>query len=89
MQRLRNLAPEALTWPHPGERQRLVWAAALELDAVPLQDHPQGLEFTGISSGGLFFSSLASSCWVQLCLLFFSNFWKLLDLFFNEQLPMR
>ena len=55
MQRLQNLAQEALTWPHLGERQRLVWAAALELDAVPLQDHLQGLEFTGISSGGLFF----------------------------------
>ena len=38
MQRLRNLAHEALTWPHLGERQRLVWAAVLELDAVPLQD---------------------------------------------------
>ena len=40
MQRLRNLAHEALTWPHLGERQRLVWAAVLELDAVPLQDRP-------------------------------------------------
>ena len=40
MQRLRNLAREALTWPHLGERQRLAWAAALELDAVPLQDRP-------------------------------------------------
>jgi len=38
MERLRNLAQEALTWPHLGERQRLVWAAALELDAVPLQE---------------------------------------------------
>ena len=38
MQRLRNLAQEALTWPHLGERQRLVWAAALELDAVPFQE---------------------------------------------------
>ena len=38
MQRLRNLAQEALTWPHLGERQQLVWAAALELDAVPLQE---------------------------------------------------
>ena len=38
MERLRNLAHEALTWPHLGERQQLVWAAVLELDAVPLQD---------------------------------------------------
>ena len=40
MQRLRNLAHEALTWPHLelGERQRLVWAAALELNAVPMQE---------------------------------------------------
>ena len=69
MQRLRNLAQEALTWAHLGERQRLVWAAALELDAVPLQDHLQGLEFTGISSWG-----------VNLCLLFFRHFRQLLDL---------
>eukprot|EP00435_Cladocopium_sp_Y103_P040656 s2512_g11.t1 len=33
VQRLRNLAQEALTWPHLGGRQRLVWAAALELNA--------------------------------------------------------
>ena len=38
MQRLRNLAHEALTWPHLGEKQRLVWAAALELEAVPFQE---------------------------------------------------
>ena len=38
MQRLNNLGHEALTWPHLDERQRLVWAAALELDAVPLQE---------------------------------------------------
>ena len=38
MERLRNLAQEALTWPHLSERQRLVWAAALELDAVPFQE---------------------------------------------------
>ena len=38
MQRLRNLVHEALTWPHLGERQRLVWAAALELNAVPMQE---------------------------------------------------
>ena len=38
MQRMRNLAQEALTWPHLGERQRLLWAAAVELDAVPMQE---------------------------------------------------
>ena len=38
VERLKNLAQEALTWPHLGERQRLVWAAVLELDAVPLQE---------------------------------------------------
>ena len=38
MERLRNLAQDALTWPHLGEPQRLVWAAALELDAVPFQE---------------------------------------------------
>ena len=38
MQRLQNLAHEALSWPHLGERQRLVWAAALELNAVPMQE---------------------------------------------------
>ena len=38
MQRLRNLAHEALTWPHLGEKQRLVWAASLELKAVPFQE---------------------------------------------------
>ena len=38
MQRLRNLAQEALTWPHLGQRQRLLWAAALELNAVPMQE---------------------------------------------------
>ena len=41
MKRLRNLAQEALTWPHLGQKQRLVWAAALELDAVPIQE-PDG-----------------------------------------------
>ena len=29
-------------WPHLGERQRLVWAATLELDAVPMQEHGRG-----------------------------------------------
>ena len=38
MQRMRNLAHEALTWPPLGQRQRLVWAAALELNAVPMQE---------------------------------------------------
>ena len=38
MERLRNLAHEALTWPHLGEPQRLVWAAAMELEAVPFQE---------------------------------------------------
>ena len=38
MQRLQNLAHEALSWPHLGERRRLVWAAALELNAVPMQE---------------------------------------------------
>lgn len=38
MERLRNAAREALTWPHLGEEQRKVWAAALTLDAVPVQD---------------------------------------------------
>ena len=50
MERLRNLAHEALTWPHLGEKQRLVWAAVLELDAVPLQEpatcHTQTLNIT-------------------------------------------
>ena len=38
MERLRNLAREVLTWEHLSDQQRLVWAAALELDAVPVQD---------------------------------------------------
>ena len=38
MERLRNLAREALTWEHLSEHQRLVWAAALELDVVPVQE---------------------------------------------------
>ena len=38
MERLRNLAREALTWEHLSDEQRLVWAAALELDAVPVQE---------------------------------------------------
>ena len=46
MRRLRNLAHEALTWPHLGERQRLVWAAALELEAVPFQEQ------LGVSNDG-------------------------------------
>ena len=38
MERLRNLAREALTWEHLSDQQRLVWAAALELDVVPMQE---------------------------------------------------
>ena len=38
MRRLQNLAHEALTWPHLGEKQQLVWAAVLELGAVPFQE---------------------------------------------------
>ena len=38
MQCLRNLVREALTWPHLGEPQRLVWAAAMELETVPFQE---------------------------------------------------
>ena len=39
MERLRCLAREALSWAWLTPQQRLVWAAAIELDAVPLQDH--------------------------------------------------
>ena len=38
MERLRNLAREALTWEHLSDQRRLVWAAALELDVVPVQE---------------------------------------------------
>ena len=38
MERLRNLAQVALTWEHLSEQQRLVWAAALDLDVVPVQE---------------------------------------------------
>ena len=38
MERLQNLAREALTWEHLSNQQCLVWAAALELDAVPVQE---------------------------------------------------
>ena len=38
MERLRNLAREALTWEHLSDQQRLVWAVALVLDAVPVQE---------------------------------------------------
>ncbi|CAK9034567.1 unnamed protein product [Durusdinium trenchii] len=40
MERLRCLAREALSWAWLTPRQRLVWAAAIELDAVPLQELP-------------------------------------------------
>ncbi|CAK9004982.1 unnamed protein product, partial [Durusdinium trenchii] len=36
MERLRCLAREALSWPFLTRRQRLVWGAALELEAVPV-----------------------------------------------------
>ncbi|CAK9068627.1 unnamed protein product [Durusdinium trenchii] len=39
MERLRCLAREALSWAWLTPQQRLVWAAAIELDAVPLQEH--------------------------------------------------
>ena len=38
MERLRCLAREALSWAWLTPQQRLVWAAAIELDAVPLQE---------------------------------------------------
>ena len=38
MERLRNLAHEALTWPHLNGQHRLMWATVLELDVVPVQD---------------------------------------------------
>ena len=42
MERLRNLAHEALSWPHLNGQQRLMWATVLELDVVPLQErHPK------------------------------------------------
>ena len=37
MERLRNLAQEALSWPHLNGQQRLM-ATVLELDVVPLQE---------------------------------------------------
>ena len=41
MQRLRNLAHEALSWPHLNGQQRLMWVTVLELDVVPMQErHP-------------------------------------------------
>ena len=42
MERLRNLAREALTWPHLNGQQRLMWATVLELDVVPLQEQLPG-----------------------------------------------
>ena len=39
MERLRCLAREALSWAWLTPQQRLVWAAAIGLDAVPLQEH--------------------------------------------------
>ncbi|CAE7240286.1 unnamed protein product [Symbiodinium microadriaticum] len=40
MERLQDLAREALTWPFLEDEQRLVWAAVLEFDAVPTQALP-------------------------------------------------
>ncbi|CAE7208933.1 unnamed protein product [Symbiodinium sp. CCMP2456] len=40
MERLQRLAREALTWPFLEDRQRLIWAAVLEFNAVPTQDLP-------------------------------------------------
>ena len=55
MERLRNLAQEALTWEHLSDQQRLLWAAALELDVVPVQE--MRVASRGCSHGG----------WVSLC----------------------
>ena len=38
MERLRNLAHEALSWPHLNGQQRLIWATVLELGVVPMQE---------------------------------------------------
>ena len=43
MERLRNLAHEALTWPHLNDQQRLMWATVLELNVVPLQEQHRNL----------------------------------------------
>lgn len=43
MERLRCLAREALSWDWLTQRQRLVWGAVLELDAVPLQELGWGI----------------------------------------------
>ena len=43
MERLRCLAREALSWAWLTPQQRLVWAAAIELDAVPLQERDCGV----------------------------------------------
>ncbi|CAE7246874.1 irc3 [Symbiodinium sp. CCMP2456] len=40
MERLQGLALEALTWPFLVDRQRLIWASALEFDAVPVEELP-------------------------------------------------
>eukprot|EP00438_Fugacium_kawagutii_P022259 Skav227701 [mRNA] locus=scaffold1635:78713:83912:+ [translate_table: standard] len=54
LRRLRNLASEALTWPHLGGRQRLLWLAAAELEAVPVQELRWSHDGTGMgtASGG-------------------------------------
>ncbi|CAK9065082.1 Putative ATP-dependent helicase IRC3, partial [Durusdinium trenchii] len=47
MERLRCLAREALSWAWLTPQQRLVWAAAIKLDAVPLQERVDLLSLDG------------------------------------------
>ncbi|CAE7252991.1 unnamed protein product [Symbiodinium sp. CCMP2592] len=48
MERLRGLAREALAWPFLEDKQRLLWAAVLEFDAVPTQDgHDETVKLHG------------------------------------------
>ena len=49
MERLRCLAREALSWAWLTPQQRLVWAAAIKLDAVPLQE--RGAPVRGVGLG--------------------------------------
>eukprot|EP00434_Breviolum_minutum_P004561 symbB.v1.2.004024.t1/scaffold227.1/size261201/10 len=59
MERLRNLAHEALSWPHLNGQQRLMWATVLELDVVPLQEqHPSGAGCSSQSKGAASLISL-------------------------------
>ena len=50
MERLRNLAREALSWRHLNGQQRLLWATVLELNVVPLQDRKLLLGVDGLHS---------------------------------------